>query len=53
MNGSHSDNMAALVNDAVAYGIGAVIGVCVQTVFCCVGLDMINYSALKQVDLAD
>lgn len=49
VNRSHADNMEALADDAIACGFGTVAGVLLQIVLCSIGLDMINYSALRQV----
>lgn len=49
MNGTREENRLALIEDSKAFGIGCSVGAALQFLFCVLAIDLINYSALKQV----
>ncbi|KAJ8737708.1 hypothetical protein PYW08_000303 [Mythimna loreyi] len=48
-NASHEENMAALVNDAIALMIGAFVSIGVAMLCCTVSVALISWSALRQI----
>lgn len=51
MNATREDNRLALIEDSKAFGIGCAVGAVLQFLFCVVAIDLINFSALKQVSI--
>lgn len=51
MNATREKNRLALIEDSKAFGIGCTAGALLQLLFCVVAIDLINFSALKQVSV--
>lgn len=49
VNASHTENMAALIEDAQAMAIGMIVSTVISLIFCIVSVVCINWSALRQV----
>lgn len=51
MNATREENRLALIEDSKSFGIGCTVGAVLQCIFCVVAIDLINFSALKQVSV--
>lgn len=49
VNATREENRLALIEDSKAFGLGCSAGAVLQFLFCLVAIDLINFSALKQV----
>lgn len=51
MNASEEENSSALRDDSRAFGMAVALGALCQLIACAIAVDLVNYSALKQVDI--